>query len=128
MDLEKLNKEMNNLPDREAILNIINEKTNNDMKEVISEIKNFESKLESLQSKLESKSESLQSKLESKLESQQSKSESLQSKLESKLESQQSKSEALQINSDSQLRMMRWVIGIVGGVLSIILTILAFKL
>ena len=116
MDLEKLNKEMGSLPkeSREAILNIINEKTNSDMDRFISELKSFKSEFES-------KLESQQSKLESK-------SESLQSKLESKLESQQSKSEALQINSDSQLRMMRWMIGIVGGVLAIILTILAFKL
>ena len=82
MDLNKLNKEMNSLPEeiREAILNIINQKTNSDMDRFISELKSFKSELEAQQS-----------------------------------------------NSDSQLRMMRWVIGIVGGVLAIILTILALK-
>ena len=96
MDLEKLNEEMDNLPDKKAILNIINEKTNSDMDRFISEIKSFKSEFET------------------KLESQ-------QNQLETKLESQQSKSYA-------QHKIMLWAISLIGVVLSIILTIVTFKI
>ena len=87
MDLKKLNEEMNSLPEeiREAILNIINEKTNSDMDRFISELKSFKSEFET------------------------------------KLESQQSKSYA-------QHKIMLWAISLIGVVLSIILTIVTFKI
>ena len=55
-DLEKLNTEMSSFPDesREAILNIINKKPNSDMKELINQMKIFETKLEAQQSNSDS--------------------------------------------------------------------------
>ena len=103
MNLSKISGKLDNLPEKEkkAILALIDYKTESDMKEVIMEIRNMESKFDS-------KFNAIESKFASKFDA-------IESKFASKFDA-----------IESKFSILLWVVGTVGFVITIMITIFKF--
>ena len=99
MNLSEISGKLDNLPEKEkkAILALIDYKTESDMKEVIMEIRNMESKFASKFDVIESKFDAIESKFDSNFDA-----------------------------IESKFSILLWVVGTVGFVITIMITIFKF--